>query len=189
VRLMEQNNIETTRYINANFVQGSDGTPRRYIASQGPLPNTVDAFWRMVWEKDARVLVMVTGLKEKGKHKCARYWPKTLWNPDLNVGDVKYGDISLRIMAGFRKEGFVTSKFEVRKGDVVREVWHFWCVPPSLLLSFSLRLCTVLIIASRDEMLTMTSRCADYQVRQLARPRGAPQSQTSHCHAAGRTQV
>eukprot|EP00037_Helgoeca_nana_P013130 m.120592 g.120592 ORF g.120592 m.120592 type:complete len:1916 (+) comp21854_c0_seq1:114-5861(+) len=126
VRLMEQNNIETTRYINANFVQGSDGTPRRYIASQGPLPNTVDAFWRMVWEKDARVLVMVTGLKEKGKHKCARYWPKTLWNPDLNVGDVKYGDISLRIMAGFRKEGFVTSKFEVRKGDVVREVWHFW---------------------------------------------------------------
>eukprot|EP00038_Savillea_parva_P022965 m.39210 g.39210 ORF g.39210 m.39210 type:complete len:1917 (-) comp5768_c0_seq1:91-5841(-) len=126
VKLKVVNNVPQTSYINANFIQGHDGVRGRYIATQGPLPATVVSFWRMVWEKDCRVLVMVTGLKEGGKKKCALYWPKCLWNPDLGVGDVQYGSVNVRIMAGFRKEGFVTSKFEIRCGDVVRDVWHFW---------------------------------------------------------------
>jgi protein tyrosine phosphatase len=72
----------------------------RYIATQGPLPETVVALWRMVWEKDCRVFVMVTGLREGGKHKCARYWPKALYNPELKVGDVQYGPVNVRIIAG-----------------------------------------------------------------------------------------
>lgn len=126
VRLQELGGEETSRYINANFIQGYDGTPQAYIACQGPLPNTVESFWRMVWEKDCRSIVMVTGLKEKGVEKCARYWPTALYNVDEKCGDVQFGTINVSIMAGYRKEGFITSKFRVKYGEEEREVWHFW---------------------------------------------------------------
>jgi receptor-type tyrosine-protein phosphatase R len=126
VRLDERDQDERTRYINANFIQGFDGTPRRYIATQGPMPETVVAFWRMLWEKDVRAVVMVTGLREKGVEKCARYWPTALYNEAEQCGDVQFGEVNVAILAGYRKEGFITSKFRVRCDGAEREVWHFW---------------------------------------------------------------
>ena len=38
-----------TDYINANWIAGYK-SPRGYIATQGPVPNSFIDFWRMVWE-------------------------------------------------------------------------------------------------------------------------------------------
>jgi len=47
----------------------------RYIGSQGPLPNTVADFWRMVWEQRVHLVVMLTAEMEGRRVKCQRYWP------------------------------------------------------------------------------------------------------------------
>ncbi|CAH1716486.1 unnamed protein product [Chironomus riparius] len=68
--------IEGSDYINASFI---DGYRYRmaYIATQAPLPNTSEDFWRMLWEHNSTIIVMLTKLKEMGKEKCTQYWPDT----------------------------------------------------------------------------------------------------------------
>ncbi|XP_023933066.1 receptor-type tyrosine-protein phosphatase delta-like [Lingula anatina] len=61
-------------YINANYIDGY-GQTGAFIACQGPKRNTVKDFWRMVWQEDSPVIVMLTNLTEDAKTKCAKYWP------------------------------------------------------------------------------------------------------------------
>lgn len=48
------------------LLQGYEGKPKAYIATQAPMENTVDDFWSMVMEQNVSVIIMVTYLYEYG---------------------------------------------------------------------------------------------------------------------------
>ncbi|CAL8114874.1 unnamed protein product [Orchesella dallaii] len=73
VILGDYGDIPGSDYINANFIKGASGSSA-YIACQGPLPHTVNDFWRMVVECEVQVIVMACNEQESGKHKCENYW-------------------------------------------------------------------------------------------------------------------
>lgn len=75
VKLTLKTTNQDTDYINANFIKGIDG-PEAYIATQGPLPNTVIDFWRMNWEYNVAVIVMACREFEMGRKKCEKYFPQ-----------------------------------------------------------------------------------------------------------------
>uniref|UniRef100_W5MLN4 Receptor-type tyrosine-protein phosphatase C n=1 Tax=Lepisosteus oculatus TaxID=7918 RepID=W5MLN4_LEPOC len=77
-------------YINASFIDGYK-EPRKYIAAQGPKDETVNDFWRMIWEQQCSIIVMVTRCEEGNRNKCAQYWPSMDREAEI------FGDFAVKI--------------------------------------------------------------------------------------------
>lgn len=80
-----------TDYINASYVNVSKAA-RRYILTQGPLPQTIGHFWLMVWEQKSNIIVMLNRIVEIEAFlkitKCEQYWPQegqVDFHKDVNI--------------------------------------------------------------------------------------------------------
>ncbi|XP_036431710.1 receptor-type tyrosine-protein phosphatase eta-like isoform X7 [Colossoma macropomum] len=104
-------------YINANYIAGYN-SKKEYIAAQGPLPATVNEFWRMIWEKHVQTIVMLTKCNEQGRVKCEKYWPS---------GTKTYSNITVTNISEIALEDWTISDFTIRnvKTAESREVRHF----------------------------------------------------------------
>ncbi|XP_060933938.1 receptor-type tyrosine-protein phosphatase C-like isoform X2 [Limanda limanda] len=74
VQLTTGNGDAGCDYINASFIDGYKEA-KKYIAAQGPKDETLGDFWRMVWEQQSSIIVMVTRCEEGNRVKCSQYWP------------------------------------------------------------------------------------------------------------------
>ncbi|XP_052327008.1 receptor-type tyrosine-protein phosphatase kappa-like isoform X4 [Oncorhynchus keta] len=92
--------------------------PSHYIATQGPVHETVYDFWRMVWQEQSACIVMVTNLVEVGRVKCYKYWPD-----DAEVyGDFKVTFVEVEPLAEYVVRTFT---LERRGFNELREVKQF----------------------------------------------------------------
>uniref|UniRef100_A0A8B9N1U6 Receptor-type tyrosine-protein phosphatase C n=1 Tax=Accipiter nisus TaxID=211598 RepID=A0A8B9N1U6_9AVES len=107
-------------YINASYIDGFK-EPRKYIAAQGPKDETMDDFWRMIWEQKATIIVMVTRCEEGKRNKCAQYWPS------MENGSATYGDIIVKINESKTCPDYVIQKLHITNGrekTAGRDVTH-----------------------------------------------------------------
>ncbi|XP_037586408.1 receptor-type tyrosine-protein phosphatase C isoform X5 [Cebus imitator] len=120
VELSEINGDAGSNYINASYIDGFK-EPRKYIAAQGPRDETVDDFWRMIWEQKATVIVMVTRCEEGNRNKCAEYWPS------VEEGTRAFGDVVVKINQYKRCPDYIIQKLSIinkKEKTAGREVTH-----------------------------------------------------------------
>ncbi|NXD19106.1 PTPRO phosphatase, partial [Spelaeornis formosus] len=117
VRLVSMNEEEGSDYINANYIPGYN-SPQEYIATQGPLPETRNDFWKMVLQQKSQIIVMLTQCNEKRRVKCDHYWPFT-------EDPVAYGDITVEMLSEEEHTDWVFRGFRISYADEVQDVMHF----------------------------------------------------------------
>ncbi|XP_034233753.1 tyrosine-protein phosphatase non-receptor type 5-like [Thrips palmi] len=127
-------------YINANYIRGYDGEDKAYIATQGPLPNTIADFWLMVWGEGVPVIVMITRFVETCKCKCEPYIPMNPQDDGDSPPDSpsmaqslggpgsteKYGEVTVTVEKVSPRDGYVVRELRVQRGDETRIIQHYW---------------------------------------------------------------
>ncbi|XP_034434758.1 receptor-type tyrosine-protein phosphatase O isoform X1 [Hippoglossus hippoglossus] len=116
VQLISMHNDEGSDYINANYIPGYKHA-KEYIATQGPLPETRNDFWRMVLQEKSPIVVMLTQCNERRRVKCDHYWPFT-------DEPVMYGEISVEMLSEAESLEWTIRKFRLGYADESQDVLH-----------------------------------------------------------------
>ncbi|NWX89414.1 PTPRJ phosphatase, partial [Nothoprocta pentlandii] len=111
-------------YINANYMPGYT-SKKAFIAAQGPLPNTIDDFWRMIWEKNIYSIVMLTKCVEQARTKCEQYWPD---KQSMSYGDIIVTMVSEIVLPEWTIRDFTVENANVSEIHTVRQ-FHFTSWP------------------------------------------------------------
>ncbi|XP_028249927.1 receptor-type tyrosine-protein phosphatase O isoform X2 [Parambassis ranga] len=116
VKLISMHNDEGSDYINANYIPGYKHA-KEYIATQGPLPETRNDFWKMVLQQKTPIVVMLTQCNERRRVKCDHYWPFT--------GEpVMYGEVSVEMLSETESPEWIIRKFRLGYADESQDVLH-----------------------------------------------------------------
>ncbi|KRT81627.1 Fibronectin domain-containing protein, partial [Oryctes borbonicus] len=94
-------------YINANYINGYDGR-KSYIATQGPKDNTINDFWRMIWDEKVQHIIVVSGVIERAQRKFEKYWPEI--NGFEFFDEIKVSYVRVKVFVNY----------EIRYFDLVR---------------------------------------------------------------------
>ncbi|XP_065198561.1 receptor-type tyrosine-protein phosphatase alpha-like [Sycon ciliatum] len=112
VALSQTGGDPNSDYINANWLSGFK-CEKEFIATQGPVPQSIIDFWRMIWETKARTIAMVTNLEEGDKLKCNQYWP--------TQGGIIYGNLVVTLTGTLSQSHHVIRTFQVATEDDVNK--------------------------------------------------------------------
>ncbi|XP_060885218.1 receptor-type tyrosine-protein phosphatase O isoform X2 [Labrus mixtus] len=116
VKLISMHNDEGSDYINANYIPGYKHA-KEYIATQGPLPETRNDFWKMVLQQKSPIIVMLTQCNERRRVKCDHYWPFT-------DEPVMYGEISAEMLSETESPEWIIRKIRLGYADESQDILH-----------------------------------------------------------------
>ncbi|PIK40793.1 putative receptor-type tyrosine-protein phosphatase F isoform X1 [Apostichopus japonicus] len=77
---------------------------------EGPNKASVKDFWRMVWQENCGIIVMLTNVSEGGKRKCEKYWPDD---------HLKYGHLKVDCTSSVVYTSYTISTFSLSQVDDV----------------------------------------------------------------------
>ncbi|KAF7262011.1 hypothetical protein EG68_00751 [Paragonimus skrjabini miyazakii] len=117
VQLRVSQNTYNSDYINASYVDGFR-KQNAYIATQAPLPETMQDFWSMIWDQKTAVIVSLSGLVEEGEVMCDRYWPL---NGSQQHGQINVTNIETTELAYYTMRTFLIQKSGLKDS---RKLWQ-----------------------------------------------------------------
>ncbi|XP_041271178.1 receptor-type tyrosine-protein phosphatase eta-like isoform X2 [Onychostruthus taczanowskii] len=123
-RVKLSNQSSGADYINANYMPGYN-SKKAFIAAQGPLPNTIEDFWQMIWEKSIYSIVMLTKCVEQARTKCEQYWPD---KQPKSYGDIIVTMVSEVVLPEWTIRDFTVEKSNTPESHTVRQ-FHFTSWP------------------------------------------------------------
>ncbi|CAD8180920.1 unnamed protein product [Paramecium octaurelia] len=106
-------------YINANYIKGINNVEKQYIATQGPIPESLDDFWHMVWTNNVGVVIMLCALFDRGRIQCEKYWPSL--GQKAQFGPYEVNTISQEEAP----KTFFKNKIILKCSDEQREIIHY----------------------------------------------------------------
>ncbi|KAL4227547.1 hypothetical protein ACF0H5_012990 [Mactra antiquata] len=124
VKLRKQDD-RSSDYINANYITGYKRSKQIYIATQSPLVNTVDDFWRMIWEQQTRAILMINPVTQHSKPKQSTcYWPDN-FETDIRR---EYSDYTVTLKKRNVQQDYIECTLELMdiERNLKREIHHFW---------------------------------------------------------------
>ena len=109
--------LSNKRYINASFIHIP--TKNNIIATQGPIKETINDFWDMIFEYDCKIIVQLCNLNENGKEKCFDY---------ININKLNYQYDIIYINLRWRDYNFQIQELNVRNKikNKIKNVYHIW---------------------------------------------------------------
>lgn len=116
----KRNDVPGNSSITTGSVRGCENDQfKTYIATQGCLQSTIIDFWNMIWQENTRVIVMTTKEIERGKNKCAKYWP------DLKQSK-EFGDAKVTCINESVKNDYTLREFDFSwKNQKERRIYHY----------------------------------------------------------------
>eukprot|EP01117_Protostelium_nocturnum_P008824 TRINITY_DN3162_c1_g1_i2.p1 TRINITY_DN3162_c1_g1~~TRINITY_DN3162_c1_g1_i2.p1 ORF type:complete len:1072 (-),score=356.89 TRINITY_DN3162_c1_g1_i2:53-3268(-) len=119
VKLQALDNVESSDYINANYVKSELKGDRAYILTQGPLDSTAADFWRMVWEQGCSIIIMLSTFVEDGKSKVFPYFP-------VDDSEMDAGFFTVSLLEEKDDVQMITRKFclKLRHNGEKKEIMH-----------------------------------------------------------------
>lgn len=141
-------------YINASFVEVLK-VKRKYILAQGPLPSTIEDFWRMIWENGSKGIIMLNKIIEKNMMKCHPYWPMGE-EEELELGEFVISNYSCDLKSSYIVRELLISNSLTGERRLVKQfhyvTWPDFGVPndPSSFLEFLAEIKSTNILNTAD---------------------------------------